>query len=199
MPEQGRLSPKLSAVLARLCERLGPLYTTQAVKLPYLVDVVANHVLGRSIAGGTYEAWEHGVVTREVFRFVKYEDPGPVFRIEQHAFSESGKRIALAGRASGAVLTAEEVGVVDLVAQEYGRLPVEQLGHLTKRLNTEIRPDGWGTNRRAAIDEDAYLRLSPGWQDLCERIATEDLDDRSRWSEPIQKNPKAHFRRLLNG
>ena len=197
--EQARLSPKLAAVLARLCERLGPLYTTQAVKLPYLVDVVANHVLGRPIAGGTYETWEHGVVTREIFRFVKYESSAPVFRLEKHAFSESGKRIALAGGPLHTRLTPKELEVVDFVAQEYGRMPVEQLGHLTKRLNTEVGPDGWGTNRRAAMDEDAYLRLSPDWQELCERIAGENLDDRSRWSEPIQENPKAHFRRALNG
>ena len=39
------MNPKLSAVLARLCERLGPLFSTQAVKLPYLVDVGSGLVL----------------------------------------------------------------------------------------------------------------------------------------------------------
>jgi hypothetical protein len=37
------LPPRLEAVLARLCKRLGPMTKTKAVKLPYLVDVVARH------------------------------------------------------------------------------------------------------------------------------------------------------------
>ncbi|HYU33237.1 MAG TPA: hypothetical protein VEW48_13840 [Thermoanaerobaculia bacterium] len=67
------MNPRLRAVLARLCDRLGPMYKTQAVKLPYLVDVIAKNTLGHVIAGGTYQAWEHGVVTREVYRFVEHE------------------------------------------------------------------------------------------------------------------------------
>ena len=43
------LPDKLKAVLARLCEQLGPITRTKAVKLPYLVDVVANQVLGHAI------------------------------------------------------------------------------------------------------------------------------------------------------
>ena len=69
MPNTG-MNPRMTAVLARLCEQLGPLFKTQAVKLPYLVDVVAKSVLGHTIANGTYQAWEHGVVAREVYRFM---------------------------------------------------------------------------------------------------------------------------------
>ncbi len=57
-PSRGpTLDPKLKAVLARLCEKRGSLFKTQAVKLPYLVDVVATHVLGESI---TQEFIRHG-------------------------------------------------------------------------------------------------------------------------------------------
>lgn len=70
MPDAG-MNPRLTAVLSRLCERLGPLFKTQAVKLPYLVDVVAGSVLGHAIADGTYQTWEHGVVAKEVYRFIQ--------------------------------------------------------------------------------------------------------------------------------
>ena len=60
-------------------------------------------------------------------------------------------------------------------------------------------PETWGTNQLAAINEDAFLRLSPAWQSLCERISEQDLDDRSRWSEPINDDPLTAFTRALNG
>ena len=74
--EKQGMSPRFRAVLARLCERLGPMYKTQAVKLPYLVDVISNNLLGHVVAGGTYQAWEHGVVAREVYRFIEHEADG---------------------------------------------------------------------------------------------------------------------------
>jgi uncharacterized phage-associated protein len=190
----------MRAVLARLCERAGPLFTTQAVKLPYLVDVVAKKVLGRAIAEGTYQAWEHGVVAREVFRFLKHETAtDPLFRVQPHGYSESGMRVSLAGPAPAeGELSPEETAVVDFIADEYGPIPPEQLGHITKRLNTEIAPGKWGSNTRAAVDEEAFLRLSPEWQSLCERIGNEDLLNRALWSEPINSDPMAHFLRALN-
>jgi len=198
---KGGMNPKLGAVLARLCERLGPLFSTQAVKLPYLVDVVASQILGAPIANGTYETWEHGVVTKEVFRFIKHgAQEDEVFRVEQHQYSESGKRISLAiGVDLSSVLSREELATVDFVADEYGHVPPEQLGHLTKRLNTEMPPEAWGTNASAAVSEDAFLRLSPQWQELCERIGEANLDDRTKWSEAINADPLAHLMRALNG
>lgn len=193
------MNPKLKAVLARLCERLGPLFTTQAVKLPYLVDVVANQVLGQPIANGTYQTWEHGVVAKEVFGFIKHGS-SELFRVEPHPYSESGKRISLAREVNlGSVLTPEELAIIDFVADEYGHIAPEQLGHLTKRLNTEKPPEAWGTNQTAALNEDTFLRLGPEWQSLCEKISEANLDDRSRWSEPINDDPMAAFRRALNG
>jgi len=201
---EGGMDPKLTAVLARLCERLGPLFSTQAVKLPYLVDVMANHVLGQPIANGTYQTWEHGVVAKEVLRFIKHgareTAADALFRIEPHSYSESGKRIALAETVNlRSALTPEEIAVIDFVADEYGHIAPEQLGYLTKRLNTEMPPEAWGTNQLAAVNEDAFLRLSPAWQSLCERISEQDLDDRSRWSEPVNDDPLAAFTRALNG
>ncbi len=61
-----RLDLKTEAVLARLCERLGFLNKTQAVKLPYLVDVMAKHLLGRRLAETRFEAWDQGVVAPEI-------------------------------------------------------------------------------------------------------------------------------------
>ena len=197
----GAMNPKLNAVLVRLCGRLGPLFSTQAVKLPYLVDVIANQILGKPIANGTYQTWEHGVVTKEVFRFIKHgAENNEVFRVEPHQYSESGKRISLACEVDlSSVLSPDELAVIDFVADEYGSIAPEQLGHLTKRLNTEKPPEAWGTNADAAVDEDAFLRLSPEWQDLCQRIGEENLEDRAKWGEPINADPLDHFRRALNG
>jgi len=187
-------------VLARLCEQLGPMYSTQAVKLPYLVDVVAKQVLGHTVANATYQAWEHGVVAREVFRFIKHEAASDdLFKVQSHQYSESGQRISLAKKpGKNQPLTAEELAVVDFVAETYGHLPFDELGLLTKRLNTEIPPEEWGSNRPAALDDETFLRLSPEWQSLSQRISDADLTDRSQWSAPINDNPREYFRRMLN-
>ena len=193
------LDRKLEAVLVRLCERLGPLFKTHAVKLPYLVDVVSQHELGRRITEGTHQTWEHGVVTREVFGFITHGPlPGTPFRIESHPFSESGKRISLEEDVREEVLDSKELAIVDFVADEYGRLPAEQLGRVTKRLNSELALEQWGSNVPARVDEEAWLRLDPHWQDLCETLASVNLDDRSLWSGPVQDDPLGHLRRALN-
>ncbi len=51
----------------------------------------------------------------------------------------------------------------------------------------------------AGRDEDAFLRLDPEWQRLCQVISEADLDDRSCWSEPIEGDPWAALTRSLNG
>jgi uncharacterized phage-associated protein len=197
--DEASLDPKLEAVLAELCRRLGrPLFKTQAVKLPYLVDVVATHVLGKPITEGTHETWEHGVVTREVYRFITYppDDTAP-FKIQPHEFSESGAQISL--RSSEApMLTKSEREVVDYVADTYGDLPTERLGLITKALNSELAPEDWGSksNRRALVNEEAYARLAPGWLKLYERLPELDLMDRSLWGEAIE-DPAQHLREAL--
>ena len=191
------LSPKLEAVLAELASRLGPMFKTQAVKLPYLVDVVARHALGRPITEGTHQTWEHGVVTKEVYRFVKYHEGGTRFAVEPHEYSESGQTIRLKGEVP-ATLTDPEKAIVDYVAAEYGSLSMEQLGLLTKRMNTERAPEEWGSNHEARVDEEAYLRMSLAWQDLAERLSNLDLEDQSLWGEDLSKDPKAFVRSIFN-
>ncbi len=192
-----QLDPKLEAVLARLCERHGPLFKTQAVKLPYLVDVVATHVIGKPITEGSHETREHGVVTKEVFRFMKHSASTTPFKITPHEYSEGGQKIELDGPAPD-ILTEEEIEIVDFVADQYGNYSPEQLGILTKALNTEFAPEEWGENGEALVDENAYARLFEGWQDFYRCLPTLDLDDRSQWSGPIEDNPLEHLRKALD-
>lgn len=188
------LDPKTRAVLARLCERLGSLYSTQAVKLPYLVDVVANRVLGRRITAGHHETWKWGVVTKEVYRFLHYPPQDEsLFSIANEEFSE-GISIALADNDPNEVLTEDEREIVDFVADEYGGLPRDALGFLTKTLNTELAPEDWGSNRMALEDEEAYARLGEGWQDFARLLPTLDLDDKDNWSEAVEDDPIGHLR-----
>ncbi|MDA2924118.1 Panacea domain-containing protein [Acidobacteria bacterium AH-259-L09] len=195
---QPELDPKLEAVLARLCEKRGSLFKTQAVKLPYLVDVVATHVLGKSITEGTHQTWELGVVTKEVFRFMEHPPSNTKpFKMVPHEYSEGGKKIVLDGDPP-ATLTDEEKEIVDFVAEHYGNLTSDQLGTLTKALNTEFAPEEWGENGMALVDENAYARLSEGWQDFYKCLPTLDLDDESQWGDPIEDNPLEHLRQALD-
>ncbi len=194
-----RLNPKLEAVLARLCEKLGQMTTTRAVKLPYLVDVLAAHDLGAPITGGTHETWDHGVVTCEVWSYIQQggniNDP---FVIKSHDFSEGGKQISLGGEPDEGDLTAEEIRVVDRVAESYGRLDATTLGKLTKTLNTQFDARAWGQNRRAAVDEDAYARLSDSYQAFSRRLQDLDFANEQDWSEPVD-DPHEYLRRELLG
>ncbi len=170
----------------RLCERLGPITKTKAVKLPYLVDVVARHTLERRITEGTHQTWDYGVVTREAYRFFTHDSGGPLFKIEPHHYSEGGVLISL-GRASRLpTLEDEEREIVDHVAEIYGEMDAAQLGALTKALNTELEASAWGSNHAAEVGEDAYARLADGWQALYEKLPRMELTDESQWGEPIE-------------
>jgi len=57
---------------------------------------------------------------------------------------------------------------------------------LTKPLDTEIPAE-------TAVS----LRLNHEWQ-LWERISEADLDDRTKWSDPINTDPMAYFLQALN-
>jgi hypothetical protein len=194
-PSQVDLDPKLEAVLARLCERLGDLCKTQAVKLPYLVDVVASHALGRTITAAKHQTWKRGVVTKEAYVFMTYQQNDSVFAFSNEWY-ELGKHLRLVGKPRIS-LSAEEQVIVDFVADEFGHLGYKQLGQLTKNMNTHLTTEDWGANTPAAVDEDSYARLSPGWQAFCRRLASIDLNDRSHWV-PIDDDPAADFKRLLN-
>jgi hypothetical protein len=194
-----RLSPKLEAVLARLCQRLGALTTTSAVKLPYLVDVVATHYLGRSITDGTHQTWDHGVVTHEVWSYIQNggDIQGP-FDVTAHRLTEEGgKQISLGGTPDDE-LSPEEETVVDLVADNYGGLDAKSLGRLTKTLNTHFDKRVWGNNQQAAVNEDAYARLAEGYQTFANRLQHLNFADEKKWGEPID-DPYEYLRRKLGG
>ncbi len=48
-----------------------------------------------------------------------------------------------------------------------------------------------------AEEPDETGRFNP-WQNLLECIGEEDLDDRTKWSEPINADPMAYFLQALN-
>jgi uncharacterized phage-associated protein len=179
------LEPKLEAVLARLCQRLGPLMKTNAVKLPYLVDVVSTHALGRRITEATHQTWDHGVVAREVYVFITHGKGGRRFAVEAHSYSEGGQLIRLQGDPPS-ILTPEEEEVVDYVAELYGHLSPTSLGYLTKSLNPEVGEEAWGSNQEPDVSEDAYAHLSASWQTLWNELPVLNLGDESQWGELIE-------------
>lgn len=174
MRQTSKSSPigdKLEAVLGRLCQRIGKLSMTQAVKLPYIVDVIAANEVGQPIANATYQCWDYGVVASEVFSGLKKCSS---FSIEEIAYSEGSKWVKYIGPDPD--LTPEELKIVDRVAMDYGRLNQGSLGLLTKRMNTHIPK--WGCNLLADTSAEAYekLRSSP-WQNACKSVSEIDLEN----------------------
>jgi Protein of unknown function (DUF4065) len=181
-----RLEPKLEAVLCRLCERLGVLSMTHAVKLPYLVDVVATHLLGRRITGGTHQTWQLGVVTSEVWFYAQRGgDPNDPFIFKNSNQYEGGKRIYVAGEPE-VDLSPSEADIVDAVADLWGQYETTRLGRFTKALNTHLPGSVWGRNEPAALGEEAFARLSSGWHAFNQRLPSLDFSDRSYWGDPIE-------------
>lgn len=195
MSREHHLPGKLEAVLARLCEQAGFLTKTKAVKLPYLVDIVAQHALGRRITEGTHQTWDYGVVTREVYRFITHDRDNPLFAVKAHAFSEGGQQVELSGP-NTTRLDDDEREVVDFVAETYADFDAGRLGSLTKSLNTHLDLDAWGSNQQAAVDEHAYARLSEGWQQFYNQAPTLDFTDRSQWLETVD-DPGEFIRKTL--
>lgn len=174
--------PKLEAVLIRLVKS-GKLNVTQAVKLPYLVDVVAEHVLGRPITEGTHQAWKFGVVTVEAWRHLDKAGGGSsAFSVEPVRWSEE-KRVKVAEDAQASGLTPEEEQVVDAVVADFGKVWATDLGNMTKRMNPHIR--SWGSNQRADTGPDAYDRMSREYQEMAEAAASWTLDRLRSSSEPV--------------
>ena len=189
---------RLEAVLAELCRRLGPLVLTKAVKLPYLVDVVAVRILGRPISSSTYQTWKWGVVNREIWDLIKYYEGGEFFQVARHGWFGGGQEVRLRDVSIADRLTEAEREIVAFVADEFGRLDADELGKLTKSMNPEIEPAEWGQNQPANVSEDAYARLSVDWQDLWSHLQDSDLSDRAGWGQPIQ-DPRAYVRGVLSG
>jgi hypothetical protein len=191
-----RLNPKLEGVLVRLCQKLGPMTITRAVKIPYLVDVLANHYLGRSITDSTHETWDYGVVTKEVWSYIQSGgDIYGTFDVTEHNFSEGGKQIAFVGEPDED-LNSEEEAVVDLAANIFGHIDAASLGKLTKSLNTHFDARVWGNNHRASVDEDAYARLSESYQAFCGKLPYLDFSNEKDWGDPIV-DPREYLRQKL--
>jgi uncharacterized phage-associated protein len=171
--------------------------TTRAVKLPYLVDVVAFHYLGHAITEARHETWEHGVVTSAVWSLIQTGCPNTPFRVEEHDLSESVKKISLCD-APGVSLSTEENAIVDLVADTYGRMDAGSLGRLTKSINPQMDARSWGKNLAAGLDEDAYARLSASYQHFSEKLPALDFRDQKDWGEPI-RDPYEYLTRELGG
>lgn len=202
------MEPKLEAVLAELCSRLsGRIGITHAVKLPYLVDVVAVATLGHRITGADYEAWDYGVVAPDVWRYVKHTPGAGPFETADREYTEGGRELRLVGTPPAGVLTDEEREAVALVADRFGKLPAVDLGALTKSLNPKV--ERWGSNQAAragkakvigrmpkvaplpiasssiSVDEDAFYRLADDWQRIYRRLRESDLEDQALWGEEI--------------
>lgn len=179
------LPPRLEAVMVRLCLH-GKLNKTQAVKLPYLVDVIATRHLGRPITEGQHEAWGYGVVTKQAWRHLDRCGSGDsVFRLKAVPHSEE-QRVELLPDASGLddLLTDEERAIVDYVRDTYGSVPATDLGKMTKIMNPEI--SRWGANLRADTGPDAYARMSPEYQEMAKRAASISDGDLRRNSVPVE-------------
>lgn len=165
------LPPRLEAVMVRLCRGVR-LNKTQAVKLPYLVDVVAMHHLGKPITEGRHEAWDYGVVTREAWRHLDQCEAGEsVFRLKavQHSEEKRVEVLPATGRLDDR-LTDGERAIVDFVRDTYGSMPAAELGRMTKIMNPEV--DCWGGNLRADTGSNAYDRMTPEYQEMARRVAS---------------------------
>lgn len=183
------LPPKLSAVLVQLCAQAPDKLTiTQAVKLPYLVDVLAKHVLGHPITEGSHEAWEHGVVTSDAWRYFSGQPDDGSFRVSPSRFSEE-IWVEAADDASAGDLTEAERAIVAFVIEEYGFATATELGALTKRMNPSIR--SWGRNHRADVGGDAYERMSPEYLEMIEEVEPVTLERLRRESKPIESIEEA--------
>jgi len=185
---QPAFDPRLAAVLARLCERRGTLTKTQAVKLPYLVDVIAKHVAGERITRAAYQAWKYGVVASEIWHgFARNAERVGIFSVEELPYSEGAVCIRLVASVPD-VLSPAERAIVDYVADEYGGLDFDDLGRLTKSMNPGIRD--WGSNERVPVDEDAYARLSGRWDSVLRKLQACDTEDPKNWTEVTDHSPE---------
>jgi uncharacterized phage-associated protein len=163
MRRLNRLPPKLEAVLVAIAKDHG-LNVTQAVKIPYLVDVVARRVLGRPITEGVHETWQLGVVTRQAWHHLDKSAQGKSpFRVKQVICSEE-KRVSVVDETDVADLTDDERQVVAFVWDQFKSTSAAELGRITKRMNPNKK--SWGSNELADTGEDAYDRMSANYQEM---------------------------------
>lgn len=187
---QERLPPKLEAVLVRLCRQAPrPLNITQAVKMPYLVDVLAAQVLGGAITEGHHQTWKLGVVTSEAWHYLHKCPPESPLRILPVPFSEELCVEADEKAAMDALLSEEECRIVDFVAGEFAFRQAWELGRMTKRMNPGVT--AWGANQCADTGPDAYERMSPDYLEMADFVDDVSLAQLRRESEPIASPEEA--------
>lgn len=179
----GALPPKLEAVLVGLCRKSPrPLSITQTVKMPYLVDVLAQQVLGRRITEGHHEAWQYGVVTSEAWHHLQNLPPGAHFVVTPVPYSEE-IRVEASDASPVNGLSEEEERIVEFVAEEYAYVSALALGELTKRMNPQV--SSWGGNRAADVGGDAYERMSPDYLEMVDSISALSLRQLRESSRPL--------------
>lgn len=176
------LEDKLVAVIAYLCTKRGWITKTQASKLPYLVDVVAQHVLGRRITSASHQQWREGVVAAEVWHYFKLGAQG-IFSVKKVPNADRAVQISVGQDVIIPNLEPEELEIVNYVSEEFGSLNYEQLGALTKAMNIEVPSSSWQGNGAAKVDEDSYVRLIGRWDIMLETLALNDTEDEEKWGE----------------
>lgn len=182
--------PKLEAVLARLCEkRGGKIWKTQAVKLPYLVDLIGAHVLGHKITQTKHEAWDMGVVATSAWNLVEHRRGGKYFFTEEADYSQDARRLVVREKPQ-VQLSEDEIAIIDFVAEHYGELENDQLMALTKLLNPSVAKWGGPPSAEVVETKDAYQRL-PLWFGELEA----DAEAASQAIKRIEADPA----RLLRG
>lgn len=169
---------KLMLVLERICERLGSVNKTQAVKLPYLAEAISSRVLGHPMTDAAYETWQHGVVCRPLYQLLTDQGGCGRFHVEPRAYVEDEYTVSLPVPATASDgLTAAELAIVDHVVDEFGDMTARELGLLTKRMNPTVAPTGWGRRQAADVSENAYERLTPAYQEMVAQFQTISLGE----------------------
>jgi len=176
MAKSNILPPKLQAVIVRL-GRDANLNVTKAVKLPYIVDVIANRVLGHPITEGTHQAWEKGAVTSEAWRYLDKAKISAALHLKKAPYSEE-RTLVVSDDADDSALTDEEKEVVDAVREEFGPMMATEVGQMTKLMNPTVAR--WGSNRRASIAQDAFDAMSPQYQNMVGNALRMTLEDLHR-------------------
>lgn len=176
------LDPKMESVLVRLLSEVGELSKTQAVKLPYLVDVVAFKVLGHRITEGKYEPWQYGVVATEVYDLITDARHGgealddTPFEVEEPRGYEDRQILRLAKGSNGAeALTDEEREIVEFVGIQYAHMSPSDLGELTKEMNPHVK--NWPSGRTVHVDARAYEHLPVEWDAVDAEIALQRMKE----------------------
>lgn len=185
----------MESVLVRLLSETGDLSKTQAVKLPYLVDVVAFKILGHRITEGTYEPWQYGVVATEVYDLITDARhggealEGTPFAVDEPRGYEDRQILQLGEHADqAATLSNDERDIVEFVAIQYAQMSPSELGRLTKRMNPHIK--SWPCGRTVHVDARAYGHLPVEWDAADAEIALQRIRESDEDPDSLVSGPE---------